>query len=395
MEVKQGDLRLKLIKPILVKRMGKQEREKRVLLGLVEYFIQTGKPVGSNTLKEAGFGDLSSATIRNYFAELEERGFLIQSHASGGRIPTDLAYRTYAQYYINTEEELEVNPFDQLSQFDSREIALFLQEAAEKLSNEMNCAVFLSAPRFDHDFIADIKLIPLDAYRCLSVVITDFGVVQTEILHLPKKFSSFAIKRMESYFHWRLTGLGKPENLEMEEEEVGQRFYNELLLRYVVGYSNFVDEDIYRTGFSRLLHYPDFQETSSLASGLGLFENAQSMRLLLKECKALNQLKFWIGDDLSKYTNENPNCAVVAIPYYINHSPIGAVGFLGPTRLPYRQSFSTMQAFSDCISETITKAVYKFKISFRQPETGKLYLEKEEHRLMGQSRLMLLEDKRT
>jgi heat-inducible transcriptional repressor len=374
--------------------MGKQDREKSVLLGLVEYYIQTGKPVGSNTLKEAGFGDLSSATIRNYFAELEKQGYLIQSHSSGGRIPTDLAYRTYAQYFINENEGLKSNPFEKLSHFDSKEIALFLQEAAEKLSSEIKCAVFLSGPRFDHDFINQIKLVSLDAFRCLSIVITDFGVVQTEILHLPKKFSTFAIKRIEAYFHWRLTGLEKPEQLEPEEEEIGQKFYNELVLRYVVGYSHFVDEDIYRTGFSYLLNYPDFQETSSLASGLALFENVHSMRLLLKECKALNQLKFWIGDDLSKYLKPNPNCAVVAIPYYINHNPVGAVGFLGPPRLPYRHLFNIMRSFSECISQAVTNAIYKFKISYRQPEMGKIYLEKEEHRLMGQSRLMLLEDKR-
>lgn len=381
-------------KPVLVKRLGKQDREKRVLLGLVEHYIQTGKPVGSNTLKDAGFGEFSSATLRNYFAELEKQGYLIQSHSSGGRIPTDLAYRTYAQFYIHEEEELKINPFAKFSGFESKEIASFLQEAVEQLSHEINCAVFLSAPRFDHDFINQIKLISLDGYRCLSVIITDFGVVQTEILHLPQKFSSFAIKRIEKYFHWRLTGLEKPENLEPEEEAAGQKFYNELVLRYVVGYSNFIDEDIYRTGFSRLLHYPDFQETHSLASGLSLFENMHSMRLLLKECKALNKLQFWIGDDLSKYLHGHSNCAVVTIPYYINRNPIGAVGFLGPTRLPYRQLFTLMHAFSNGISQAITNTIYKFKISFRQPEFGKIYLQKEEHRLLGQSRLILLEDKR-
>lgn len=374
--------------------MGKQERERRVLLGLVEYFIQTGKPVGSNTLKEAGFGDLSSATIRNYFAELEEQGFLMQSHASGGRIPTNLAYRTYAQVYLPAEEKIENKAFDDIQQFDSREIALFLQESAEKLSRETNCAVFLSAPRFDQDFIIDIKLVALDADRCLAILITDFGIVQTEILHFPKKFSSFAIKRIESYFQSRLRGLDKPENLELEEEEIGQKFYHELLLRYIVGYSNFVDEDIYRTGFSKLLSYPDFQETSGLASGLALFESVHSMRLLLKESKALNQLKCWIGDDLSVYTNSNPNCSVAAIPYYINQNPVGAVGILGPTRLPYRFLFSTLRLFSSCVSQALTRAIYKFKISFRQPELGKINLEKENPRLASQSHLILLEDKR-
>jgi heat-inducible transcriptional repressor len=376
-----------------LKRVGKQDRERKVLLGLVEFYIQTGKPVGSNTLKESGFEDLSSATIRNYFAHLEEAGYLMQSHSSGGRIPTSLAYRVYAETFFHEDPDLSGDHFQSLSQFDSREIALFLEEAAESLSRLTHCAVFLSAPRFDQDFVADLKLIPLDAFRCLCVLVTDFGVVQTEILHLPERLSSFAVKRIEKYFHWRLTGLEQPTNLEPGEEAIGQKFYNELMLRYIVGYSTFVDEDIYRTGFSHLLAYADFQDTSLLASGLSLFENVHSMRLLLKECKALDRLKFWVGDDLEAYVS-NPNCSVIAIPYYINHNPVGAVGLLGPTRLPYRTIFNTLRHFSESVSETLTRNIYKFKISFRQPEKGKPYLQKEESRLIGQSRLILLEDKR-
>jgi heat-inducible transcriptional repressor len=72
---------------------------------------------------------------------------------------------------------------------------------------------------------------------------------------------------------------------------------------------------------------------------------------------------------------------------------VGAVGLLGPMRLPYRVLFSTLRLFSECVSETLTRNIYKFKISFRQPEMGKVYLQKEEYRLIGQSRLILLEDK--
>lgn len=386
---------MKTWNPVSIRRIGKQDRERKVLLGLVDYYIQTGKPVGSNTLKEAGFGDLSSATIRNYFANLEEAGYLTQSHSSGGRVPTYLAYRMYAQTCLEQDNvAVKGDQFQSLRQFDSREIAVLLQEAAELLSKVSQCAVFLSAPRFDHDFIIDIKLVALDAFRCLCVLVTDFGVVQTEILHLHEKLSSFAIKRIESYFHWRLTGIGQPENLEPEEEAIGKTFYNELMLRYIVGYSNFVNEDIYRTGFSNLLTYSDFQDTRLLASGLSLFENVHSMRLLLKECMALDRLKFWIGDDLNHYAPQS-NCSIIAIPYYIKPTSVGAVGLLGPARLPYRTLFSTLRLFSECVSETLTRNIYKFKISFRQPETGKLYLQKEEHRLIGQSRLILLEDKRT
>lgn len=382
-----------MIKAIPIKRAGKQDRERRVLLGLVDYYIKTGRPVGSNTLKEAGFGDLSSATIRNYFAHLENEGYLSQLHSSGGRVPTSLAYRTYAQAYASELSTDHIAAFDEIRDFDSREVAAFLQKGAEKLSQATHSAVFLSAPRFDHDFIVEIKLISIDIQRCLCVIITDFGVIQTEILHLPSKLSSFAIKRIESYFQWRLTGLHLPENLIPEEEEIARTFYNELMLRYIVGYSNFIDEEIYRTGFSYLLSYSEFQDASILASSLSLFENAHSMRLLLRESTSFDQLKFWIGDDLTAYTSQTPQCAVIAIPYHIHQKPVGAVGLLCPTRVPYRTLFSTLRLFSESISEALTRNLYKFKINFRQPEKGMIYLPQEDKEWMGRSNLMLLENK--
>lgn len=381
------------MKSIAIKTVGKQDRERRVLLGLVDYHIQTGKPVGSNTLKETGFEDLSSATIRNYFAHLEQEGYLLQSHSSGGRVPTDLAYRLYAHTYYDKNELKGSSPFEALKAVDSREIALFLQQAAECLSKKSQCAIFMSAPRFDSDFVVDLKIMPLDAYRCLCVIVTDFGVVQTEILYLANKLSSFAIKRIENYFRWRLTNLDKPEHLEPEEEAISQSFYNELMLRYIVSYSNFLDEDIYRTGFSRLLHYSDFQDTAHLASGLSLFENVHSMRLLLKECKEEKKLKFWIGNDLTPYLSSQPNCSAMTIPYYVNKKAVGGIGLLGPIRLPYRQLFGLLKQFSESISETLTRNLYKFKVSFRQSDKNPLPLEQEDKRLIGLSHLTLLEDK--
>jgi heat-inducible transcriptional repressor len=361
----------------------------------VGHFIQTGRPVGSTTLKEAGFGELSTATIRNYFAHLEQDGYLVQLHASGGRVPTNLAYRMYANAYLDQDRfTTDQDPFQSFKEFESREIALFLQESAEKLSQKTNCGVFLSAPRFDHDYVIDFKVVAIDSYRCLCVLITDFGVIQTEILHLPTKLSSFALKRIEGYFQWRLTGVHKPDNLESEEEEIGRAFYNELMVRYIVGYSNFIDEEIYRTGFSRLLAYADFQDARILASSLSLFENAHSMRLLLRECQSLNTLKYWIGEDLEAYSNLIPNCSVIAIPYTINQRPVGAVGLIGPIRMPYRDLFHMMRFFSENVSETLTRNLYKFKIHFRQPETGVVYLQKEEQLLLEQKQPMLIEDKR-
>ena len=82
----------------MAKKPSKEEREKKVLIGLISLYIETGKSVGSDTLRKKGFKDLSSATIRNYFVRLEEAGYLHQAHSSGGRVPTKKAYRLFADY---------------------------------------------------------------------------------------------------------------------------------------------------------------------------------------------------------------------------------------------------------------------------------------------------------
>jgi len=387
---------MKALKPIIVKKSAKEDRERRVLLGLIEYYLKTGKPVGSNTLKDAGFEDLSAATIRNYFANLEDTGYLSQQHSSGGRIPTEKAFRLYALEHIDSNilsEEVE-KECRELRSSESREVAAYLQLAAEKLSQLTNSAVFLSAPRFDQDFITGLRLVGIDHSRCLCVLITDFGVIQTELLHVEKKLSAFTIKRMEDYFHWRLTGHNKPENLENEEEELAQKIYNELMVRYIVDYSNFTEEEIYRTGFSKLISYPEFQDTKILASSLALFENTHSMRLLIRECSAFNNVKYWIGSDLSTYTTVTPDCTVMAIPYRINNQIAGAIGLLAPLRIPYKEIIGLLRAFGESISEALTRNIYKFKIKYRQPQEEPLYLQKEKHHLIGQSRLFLLEDHR-
>lgn len=387
--------RLQQLNSMTNKKTGKELRQERVLYALVEQYIQTGKAIGSHTLQESDFADLSSATIRNYFASLENQGYLNQQHSSGGRLPTHLAYRFYAHqlldsHFISPEHHAILL---QLSTFESREIAAYLQNAAEILSSLTKGAVFLSAPRFDHDFITSFKLVGLDQSRCLCVLITDFGVIQTELIYVNIKLNAFAVKRMEDYFQCRLTGIKKPENLEPEEEALANKIYNELMLRYLVGYSNFTDEEIYRTGFSKLISYPEFQDPSALSSSLALFENTHSMRLLLKECTALNSIKVWIGDELAHLTSATPECAVASIPYYINKQAVGAIGIMVPVRIAYKEIFALLHGISESISHSLTRNIYKFKIKYRQPNEPSLFLQKEEHRLLGQSRLFLLEDR--
>jgi len=361
------------MKPIALQKPPKDDREKSVLLGLVELYLESGKPIGSNTLRENGFDHLSSATIRNYFVKLEEGGYLKQQHSSGGRIPTPLAYKLYAQPQLTQGflSPIQEKELDAQLKKETREIASYLQHSAEVISNMSQCALFLSAPRFDQDFLLDIKLVTIDNNRCLCILITDFGLIHTEVLYAEKKLSNFSLKRIEAYCHWRLTKLDKP-NLDENEEKLAKQLYNEIMLRHIINYTHFSAEDIYKTGFSKLLHYPDFNDATSLAAGLSLFENPGHLRQLLQECCKTDSLNCWIGDDLSRLTGTHAACSVIAIPYYINHTSVGAIALLGPNRIPYRQLFGLLKTASNYISESLTRSLYKFKINFRKPHPPSL-----------------------
>ncbi|MEM8727526.1 MAG: heat-inducible transcriptional repressor HrcA [Chlamydiota bacterium] len=358
-----------------LKKKEKAEKERAVLIGVVELFLLTGKPVGSNTLKESGFGAISSATIRNYFANLEREGFLKQEHASAGRVPTAAAFKFYASHHIDSDH---INPkeFDLLKkelEKDTREIGGYLQFASELLSTSTQGAVFLSSPRFDQDLIVTIKIVAIDVKRCLAVLVTDFGLVRTEILYTPKKLSSFSIKRLEAYFNFRLTGLDRPKS-NTGEEELGATFYNELMLRHIVGHSNFSAEDLYKTGFSKLIRFPEFRDAAVLATGLSIFENTAFMRTLLGECTKEGGLKVWIGDDLNHPSAKTAQSSIIAIPYFIHGKAVGAFAVLGPIRIPYPKIFGIVKNFSAILSEVLTRNLYKYKITYRQPSVERVEL---------------------
>ncbi|MCB1149244.1 MAG: heat-inducible transcriptional repressor HrcA [Chlamydiia bacterium] len=374
------------MKASITKNTAKQQRERQVLFGLIEHYIVTGKPVGSSTLQGESFQKLSSATIRNYFAELEEQGYLKQLHTSGGRVPTEKAFRLYAdgqkEHPLLSKEARKT--LDLLSERQDPEINHYLQKACESLSDLTCSAAFIMAPRFDQDFALDIKLVMLDMHRALTVIITNFGKIRTEVLLTDLKLTSFRTKRIESYFIWRLTGHDEPDNLEPEELELAKRWFSEVMVRYVVDYSNFTDDEVYRTGLSKLLSYPEIDSSATLAKTLSLFENVHGMRLLLKDSYNTGHLKVWIGKDLIPYSQGEPDCAVVCVPYTINQKPVGAVGILGPMRLDYPQIYGQLLHFSDVISEELTRSVFKYRITYRQPMENLPELEFKERLMLEQ-----------
>lgn len=354
------------------KKLPKADREHAVLLGLVELYLKLHKPIGSQTLQENGFESLSSATIRNYFGKMEEAGYLKQPHTSGGRVPTQKAFQLYAasvssQGFVASDQEEAIQA---LFQEPGREVVALLAKAVEGLSKEANCAVFVSEPRFDQDFIQDVRLIALSKETLLSVLVTDFGLVRTEVLYVEHPLDPAFLSACETYFLWRMSKGEKPLFKDGEETKRAQKIYNEVMVRHVVGYANFSHEEVVRAGLSRLLSYPEFNDATQLAASLSLLEDEGSMRRLLRAAASKKGISTWIGEGLSPYLPglpEEADCAVLAIPYQINQTVAGAVALLGPLRVPYKNLYGLLQLFSSALSASLTEALYKHQITFRNP----------------------------
>ena len=359
----------------LKKLFTKEDKENSLLIGLVQLYIKTSDPIASNTLKENGFDHISSATIRNYFSNLEKKGYLHQQHVSGGRIPTSKAFKYYIEHILKTSflDKKDLKKFDSLLTEDKKVLSL-LNSSLDLLSNETNLSIFQSFPRFDQDFINNIKLVYLEKNKLMCIILTDLGVIKTDLLYSPKDLDESIVKQIEDFFLWRMNKKNKPNIEDTSILKISQQLYNEIMVRYIIGYSNEKDE-IYKTGLSKLLQYPDFKDPVILAEALSIFENSCLMNQILQIACQKKTISYYICEDLEKFQIDVKNLTLITIPYFISNIAVGAIAVLAPINIDYKKTFSLLQTYSDLLSKQLTKMIYKHKITFRQSSDLKKILD--------------------
>lgn len=369
----------------MTKRPLRQKKELSILVGLVEHYIKTGKPVGSGVLQEAEFHSMSSATIRNYFSSLEEEGYVRQVHTSGGRIPLSKAYELYAKNCLEEVEKADLvqHPLSIQPKDGANDIILMLEEAAARISDQLKVAVVLSAPRFDRDSIVDIHFHFIDVRRVLAVILSEFGLVHTEVLMPLEPVSPALVRKADRFAKARLyKEMSDPELYDQGELELIRRLYQEAVSSFFVGYSSFSQEDIWKTGFLHLLSYPELEETSRLGASLALFENSSLERRLIREVMKEGKIQFWIGEKLQPYLSCEPSCVFIAAPYRVGNHSVGGLGILGPERMWYKDVFRLILSTCEEISEVLTNCLMRQRITYRMAETTPLVEEEMKRRAL-------------
>lgn len=167
--------------------MGISEREKLVLNAIVDYYLTVGDTIGSRTLVKKYGIELSSATIRNVMADLEDMGFIEKTHTSSGRIPTDMGYKYYLTELLKVEK-ITQEEIENISNVYNRrvdELENILKQTSTLLSKLTNYAGIAVEPKPDNTKVDRVELVYIDEYLIMAVIVMEDRRVKTKNIHLP------------------------------------------------------------------------------------------------------------------------------------------------------------------------------------------------------------------
>ena len=162
------------------------ERKTKILKAIIRNYLETGEPVGSRTISKDSDLNLSSATIRNEMADLEEMGYILQPHTSAGRIPSDKGYRFYVDHLIE-EKDNEVTQMKEFMIEHTEKVEQVLKQVAKVLATNTNYAAMISAPSYQKSRVKFIQLSQVDDEQILAVIVREGNIVKNKIISVGMK----------------------------------------------------------------------------------------------------------------------------------------------------------------------------------------------------------------
>jgi len=336
------------------------ERKYEILNAIIKDYIHTAEPVGSRTLEKKYNLGISSATIRNEMADLEDMGFLMQPHASSGRIPTQKAYRFYVDKYMQVfdlPEDVSEGVRSQYEQYLG-ELEAAVEKTAEILNKLTNYTSLVTSPNIAEMRIKDVHLIPIENERILIVVITMQGMVKSAELKLDiiptssqlekvGNFLSFCKEIRSEYSVGSFTS--GYDALDRHEKKI----LSQIVPAINVLLSTTNETKIFSNGMTEILNHPEFQNTAKAKKILDTLYKQELIGMLLTSTSDDYDIK--IGSETE--VSELEDCSLITATYKFNGMPIGTVGLIGPTRMDYDKCVSALNAMTNELSKHINNTM--------------------------------------
>jgi heat-inducible transcriptional repressor len=320
------------------------ERTRKIMRGIVEAYLETGEPVGSRTLVQRLGLNLSSASIRNVMADLEDAGLLYAPHTSAGRMPTERGLRIFVDGLLefgNLSND-ERNAIQGRMGSGGQTVDGVLQQASAMLSGLSHAAGLVIAPKLNVP-IRHIEFVSLNPGRALAVLVTEDGQVENRIMEVPTDMMPSTLQRAGNYLNARMTGRTLDEAKAFILEELGQHQaqLDELSGKVVEdGLAIWTgptegNQTLIVRGQSHLLENleaaEDLERIRRLLEDL---ENKREFIHLLDLAKEAEGVRVFIGSENQLFSLSGSS--LILAPYANEQrNVIGILGVIGPTRINY------------------------------------------------------------
>lgn len=335
------------------------ERQLLILQVIIDDFIRSAHPIGSRSLAKKGEISLSSATIRNEMADLEELGFIEKTHTSSGRIPSEKGYRFYVDHLLSPEQiqQQELKQIRAIFQDKIYEMENIIQNSAKVLSELTKYTAIVLGPTVSENKLTKFQILPLNEEAAVAIIVTNTGHVEHKLVSLPKSINRSDLEKTVNILNTRLVGVPLNELHSKLFKELTELF-KEHLDNYDLMLKSLTDvlkvplnEKLYYGGKINMLKQPEFQDISKIKDLLNLIEEEKNVSQLL------NKIPFGINVKIGT-ENNNPameNCSLISATYSIGDEQIGKIAILGPKRMQYSKVISLLNLLSNDLSIMLSK----------------------------------------
>ncbi len=324
----------------------------QLILGLVvRDYVAAAQPVGSKTIEAYGLG-VSSATIRNEMARLEELGYVTQPHTSAGRVPTDKGYRYFVERLMR-ESQLAVEEQRTIRhQFHQVGVDLeqWMRLAASVLARTAQSAAVVTSLRMEQSRLRHLELISIQETMVLLIVVLEGGIVRQQMLALDDPLDQDTLTQAANRLNDLCTGASA-NRIALHRPQLGaaEQAVLDVVVRTMKRVDDQTDLHLYRDGLVHILHQPEFALPESARNVVHLLEDRTLLEDLLTEMLEVGGVQVVIGGE--GRWNELKECSLVESPYGVSGEARGALGVMGPMRMPYSRAISTVRYVANLLSD--------------------------------------------
>ncbi len=336
------------------------ERKIKILEAIINDYIATAEPIGSRTIAKKYNLGISSATIRNEMSDLEELGFIIQPHASAGRVPSDKGYRLYVDRLMHFREltKEETAFLQNMVRNNIDHIDYLMRQTAKALALLTNYTTVVSEPESQEIKIKHVQVIPFDENSVITVVVTDGKVIKNHIIKVEHAPDTEVLNQISNVINEII------KNCTFDEIKSGKAYAPIMKSKYgglvkavfdtvVNTVSAEKDMRVYTSGVNNILDFPEFSDVEKAKSVFeALEEKDMLINLLRKSGSGQNgSINILIGNEND--LEQLKNCSIIKTEYKYGNNSYGTIGIIGPTRMDYAQVVSVLNSIVKNINDVI------------------------------------------